>query len=112
MDGESHPEIFGVLHILPEVRRRRAALDRRPTCRGHSTGFPGVEAQGSISLLADRPYDIKLEYVERRGLASVVLSWSSQRQVKQIVPRQRLRVAAAPQQPADGPGGASYPHAG
>ena len=76
-----------------------------------STGFPGAEAQGSISLLADRPYDIKLEYIERWGLANVVLSWSSRREAKQIVPRQRLRVAAAPQQPADGPGGASYPHA-
>lgn len=45
---------------------------------------------GSISLLADQSYDIKLEYYERGGEAIAKLFWSSLSQTKEIVPQSQL----------------------
>ena len=43
-----------------------------------------------VSLEAYKKYDVKLEYYEYRLDASVSLLWSSDRQVKQVIPRSRL----------------------
>lgn len=48
------------------------------------------EARGSIALTADRTYDVRVEYVERSGSATVRLSWSGPGVTKQIVPAGRL----------------------
>lgn len=48
------------------------------------------ENRGTISLQADRQYDIKLEYYENRGLATAQLKWSSAHQLKEIVPQSAL----------------------
>ena len=48
------------------------------------------EASGTIHLQANQKYDIKLEYSENTGDASVKLSWSSNSQTKQVIPQNRL----------------------
>lgn len=43
-----------------------------------------------LTLVAERPYAVKLEYYERFGKAVIQLYWSSSSQSKQIVPPRRL----------------------
>ncbi|WP_251038331.1 glycosyl hydrolase [Paenibacillus albidus] len=50
----------------------------------------GVDHKGSIMLTAGTLYDIKVEYYENRGDASVRLMWESERQKLAIVPRNAL----------------------
>ena len=54
------------------------------------TGASGVEKTGSIDLLANVLYDIKMECYETTGSAEAHLSWYSDDQAKQIVPTNRL----------------------
>ena len=56
---------------------------------------PPLEASGTISLTAGQKYDIKLEYHEDGGDATLQLSWSSASQPKQIIPQCQLYPAAA-----------------
>jgi hypothetical protein len=49
-----------------------------------------TEWSGTVTLVADQKYDIKMEYYENTGSASASLSWSSASQAKQIVPQSRL----------------------
>lgn len=49
-----------------------------------------IEASGTISLEADRKYDIKMEYYESLGSAKAQLWWSSEAQSKEIVPSNHL----------------------
>ena len=58
----------------------------------HSTA---AERSGTITLVARQKYDIKLEYFDFKGPASVVLLWSSPSQVKQVIPKSQLYPAAA-----------------
>jgi hypothetical protein len=48
------------------------------------------EAQGSILLTADQAHDVRLDYVERSGAATVRLSWSGPGLAKQVVPAAQL----------------------
>lgn len=48
------------------------------------------EDQGTITLQANRKYDLKLEYFEYEGAALIQLSWSSPSQPKEIIPKERL----------------------
>lgn len=45
---------------------------------------------GSITLVAGKKYDIKLEYYENGGAALIKLYWTPPGQAKQIIPQQRL----------------------
>jgi RHS repeat-associated protein len=58
-----------------------------------SSDHTSHEATGTIRLEAGRKYDIKLEYSENTGDASVKLSWSSSSQGKQVVPQSKLSPA-------------------
>lgn len=49
-----------------------------------------TENRGTIALTAGRSYDLRLEYYENGGGATVTLSWSSSSQPKQIIPRTQL----------------------
>ena len=49
-----------------------------------------TEHSGTIALNASVKYDIKLEYYERTGDASVQLSWSSPTTPKQVIPETQL----------------------
>lgn len=49
-----------------------------------------LETSNSIKLEAGVKYDIKLEYYEHKGNASMVLMWSSKSQTKEVVPTGRL----------------------
>jgi hypothetical protein len=51
---------------------------------------PSTEYSASINLVAGQKYDIKLEYFQRYGGASVSLSWSSATTTKQLVPTSQL----------------------
>jgi|GEM_PF-3155984 len=51
---------------------------------------PATEWEGQINLIQGREYDIKVEYFENGGLASVQLSWAGPAVTKQIVPKQYL----------------------
>lgn len=48
------------------------------------------EYEGTISLNAGQMYDIRVEYYENGGDASMQLSWSSTWQEKEIIPQSRL----------------------
>lgn len=49
-----------------------------------------TERQGRIALTEGRWYSITLEYYEKSGVASVQLLWSSRKQMKEIIPSERL----------------------
>jgi PA14 domain/Glucose / Sorbosone dehydrogenase/Calx-beta domain len=51
---------------------------------------PTTEASGTISLIAGRKYNIRLDYYENGGEAVSRLAWSSNSQVKEIIPRSQL----------------------
>lgn len=51
---------------------------------------------GTISLEAGRLYDIRLEYFENAGSASVRLRWQSPSQVLEVIPRSQLYAADPP----------------
>ncbi|HEY6915100.1 MAG TPA: PA14 domain-containing protein, partial [Paludibacter sp.] len=50
----------------------------------------GTEYSGTIDLEAGKKYDIKVEYFEEIGGASIRLRWSCPSQIKQIVPQANL----------------------
>ncbi|ASA26033.1 glycosyl hydrolase [Paenibacillus donghaensis] len=50
----------------------------------------GVGREGSITLTAGTLYDIKVEYYENRGDASIRLQWKSARQKQSIIPQKAL----------------------
>ncbi len=51
---------------------------------------PATEANGTISLVAGRKYNIRLDYYENGGEAVSRLAWSSNSQAKEIIPRSQL----------------------
>ena len=53
-------------------------------------GHAATETRGTISLEANKKYNIRLEYFENRNDASVKLLWSSSDQPKEIIPSERL----------------------
>ena len=54
------------------------------------TDHGATENSGSITLTAGKKYDIKLEYYENGGAATIKLSWAPPGQAKQIIPQERL----------------------
>ena len=54
------------------------------------TDHGGTENSGSITLTAGNKYDIKLEYYENGGAATIKLSWTPPGLTKQIIPQERL----------------------
>jgi hypothetical protein len=54
------------------------------------TAHTSTENSGTIALVAGLKYDIKIEYYEGTGLASMKLSWSSAHTAKDIVPTSAL----------------------
>ncbi len=54
------------------------------------TDHSAVENSGTITLVAGQRYDIRLEYYDRTGNATIRLSWSSLSRAKQIIPQSRL----------------------
>jgi hypothetical protein len=59
------------------------------------TDHAAREDKGTISLVAGRKYDVKLEYYDRRYGATVRLAWSGAATSKQIVPQSQLFSATA-----------------
>ena len=61
------------------------------------TAHPATENVGTIALVAGQKYDIKIEYYEDSGLASMKLSWSSPHTPnKEIIPTSQLFSNAVP----------------
>jgi autotransporter-associated beta strand protein len=60
------------------------------------TNTSAVELSGQIALAAGQWYDLKLEYYENTGNASVQLAWASPSQPKEIIPASRLDPSTAP----------------
>ena len=56
------------------------------------TIHPPTENTGTITLTAGRWYEVKLEYYQAAGGATIQLFWSSPSQPKQIVPNSQLYV--------------------
>ena len=54
------------------------------------TDHGATENSGGITLTAGKKYDIKLEYYENGGAASIKLLWAPPGQAKQIIPQERL----------------------
>ncbi len=53
---------------------------------------PPRERSGTLTLVANQNYSLKLEYRETKALASIKLFWSSARQAREIIPTSRLFV--------------------
>ena len=66
------------------------------------TSSPTCENSGTIALVANQKYDIKLEYREHIGSSAARLSWSSKNQAKEIIPASRL-FPASPRGPGQTP---------
>ncbi|MFZ5968690.1 MAG: fibronectin type III domain-containing protein [Bacillota bacterium] len=56
---------------------------------------------GVIGLQAGQLYDIKMEYRENSGSAFAKLSWSSENQVKEVIPQSQLYPSFVPQVPTN-----------
>ncbi|MEQ1742860.1 MAG: putative baseplate assembly protein [Candidatus Nitrotoga sp.] len=54
------------------------------------TDHGATENSGGITLTAGKKYDIKLEYYENGGAATIKLLWAPPGQAKQIIPQERL----------------------
>lgn len=50
----------------------------------------GTESAAVINLVGGQRYDIKVEYFDDGGLAQIRLAWESERQPRQVVPKDRL----------------------
>jgi hypothetical protein len=50
---------------------------------------------GQITLNADQPYDLVMEFVEYGGEANAQLRWVSESQGEEVIPKSRLRPGAA-----------------
>ena len=48
------------------------------------------EVRGTVALTADRSYDLRVEYFDRKGAAAVTLSWSAPGLARQVVPAAQL----------------------
>ena len=70
-----------------------------------------TETPGSITLLADTWYPIRMEYYERWGGAVAQLFWQSASEPRQLVPSSRLSPAAAPPPQPPGTPDAATPDA-
>jgi len=72
------------------------------------------ENRATVSLTANTYHDIKMEYKEETGTASVSLQWSSYSVSKQVVNSDQLffptHIAGSPFAPSVVPGAADYPH--
>ncbi|MBD0300625.1 MAG: hypothetical protein ICV85_00135, partial [Tolypothrix sp. T3-bin4] len=60
------------------------------------TNHSATENKGSLSLMAEQKYDIKLEYFEKTGDAVSKLMWSSSNQLKEIISQNQLYSLATP----------------
>lgn len=58
------------------------------------TDHGATQNQGQITLAAGQKYDIKLEYYENSGSATINLEWQSANQVRQVVPQTQLYPSA------------------
>jgi hypothetical protein len=65
---------------------------------------------GSIALQAGMKYDIKLEYYQSTGAASVKLTWLTPSAVSQVIPQGELFLPPAPPMPAALPSSAVVPY--
>lgn len=54
------------------------------------TDHGATENSGGITLTGGKKYDIRLEYYENGGAATIKLSWAPPGQAKQIIPMERL----------------------
>jgi glucose/arabinose dehydrogenase len=55
-----------------------------------------TEVSGNITLEAGKKYDIRLDYYEKSGKAVSKLAWSSNSQVKEIIPKSQLYSTGSP----------------
>jgi hypothetical protein len=65
---------------------------------------------GSIVLQAGLKYDIKLEYYQSSGAASVKLTWLTPSAINQVIPQGELFLPPAPPMPAALPSSAVVPY--
>lgn len=63
------------------------------------TNHPAVQNSGTIALAANQKYNIRLDYYERGGDATIRLSWAYPGQTSQVVPQSMLFPATAVNQP-------------
>lgn len=66
-------------------------LDGKLIAKIDSTGAVVQASSHPVSLTANEPHDLRLDYVRRGSAAQVSLAWSSARQPKQTIPAARLR---------------------
>ena len=63
------------------------------------TNHAAVQNSGTIALAANQKYNIRLDYYERGGGATIRLSWAYPGQTSQVVPQSMLFPVAAVNQP-------------
>jgi hypothetical protein len=65
------------------------------------TPHTGTANTGTIALVAGRRYDIRIDYFENSGAATMRLLWSSPRQVREVVPQDKLFSVPRPVAPSN-----------
>jgi RHS repeat-associated protein len=68
----------------------RLWVDGKPLVDNWATSNAVVERSGQVTLEAGKAYDLRLEYFDDTGNASVHLDWQSPQQARQVVPIDRL----------------------
>ena len=88
--GQIEPEFSGLytFYVTADDGARLWVNDQMIACRTFAAAGP--EMRGQMNLTAGQKANIRLEYVEQTGSASVKLEWSCASRAREVIPTARL----------------------
>ncbi len=88
--GQVEPEFSGLytFYVTADDGARLWVNDQMIACRTFAAAGP--EMRGQVNLTAGKRVNIRLEYIEQTGSASVKLEWSSASRAREVIPTSRL----------------------
>ena len=88
--GQIEPEFSGLytFYVSADDGARLWVNDQMIACRTFFTA--PTEMRGQVNLTAGKRVNIRLEYIEQTGGASVRLEWSSASRAREVIPSSRL----------------------
>ena len=88
--GQIEPEFSGLytFYVTADDGARLWVNDQMIACRTFAAAGP--EMRGQMNLTAGQKANIRLEYVEQTGSASVKLEWSCAARAREVIPTARL----------------------
>ncbi|MEY3897119.1 MAG: hypothetical protein RLZZ214_2640 [Verrucomicrobiota bacterium] len=89
--GQVEPEFTGIhtFHVTADDGARLWVNDQMIACRTYFAAT-GSEMRGQVNLTAGKRVNIRLEYIEQTGSASVKLEWSCAERAREVIPTARL----------------------